>query len=310
MKKLLVLILILLTISVSGCKENTKSPLTILFPEGIPSIALGGLYDREDLEFRIVSGPDVLTSELVQDHYDVIVAPITAAAKLYMNGASEYHFAAVLTTGNSYIVSRKETPLSSLEDLEGKVVASYGEGNTPDIILKAALSSQEVNTTIVYEASINDVVTNRFMSLQPVDYILCAEPVLSNLENKMGIELNIINLQTVLENDIAFIPQAGIFVKELNEDILALLEDIDDNVIALNEDPTSYASLLVKLDPAKYPLFQSLGEETIALSIPRSEIFYARSINIKPQLTQYLNMINTYNSKILGGNIPDENFIQ
>jgi hypothetical protein len=148
------------------------------------------------------------------------------------------------------------------------------------------------------------------MSLQPVDYILCAEPVLSNLENKMGIELNIINLQTVLENDITLIPQAGIFVKELNEDILALLEDIDDNVIALNEDPTSYASLLVKLDPAKYPLFQSLGEETIALSIPRSEIFYARSINIKPQLTQYLNMINTYNSKILGGNIPDENFIQ
>ncbi|MFA6626902.1 MAG: ABC transporter substrate-binding protein [Bacilli bacterium] len=310
MKKYFVILLLIVLAGVSGCKKEEEGVLTILLPDGIPAIALGGLFNHSDLAFKIVSGPDILTSELVQENYDIIVAPITAGAKLYLSEATSYHFAAVLTTGNSYIVSQKATPLVNLKDLEGKQVAAYGEANTPDIILKAALAHEEVTSDVVYETSVNEVVSNRFIGFNTVDYILCAEPVLSKLELQMGLEINIIDLQSILSDQISLIPQAGIFIHTMRPEVVQFLDDVEENIDFLNQNTTEYVAQLLKLDATVYPTFQALGEETLIHSIPRSQIYYERSITCQTELNQYFAMINQYNAHILGGVLPDENFIQ
>lgn len=308
MKKSLVLLLLICLLGVVGC-QKTQPTLSILLPDGIPTLALGGLFDREDLNVKIVSGPDLITSELVQENYDCIIAPISAGAKLYLNQATSYHLAAILTTGNTYVVSRNQTPLVALSNLEGETIAAYGEGNTPDIILKAALANNGVNTSIVYENSVNDVVSTRFMSANPTPYILCAEPVLSTLEIKMGLGINILDLQATLADQFEFIPQAGIFIRELTPALEAFLNDVEVNVASLNTDITTYVEALLTLDPTTYPTFSKLGSAIITQAIPRSNIEYIRSTTIRSDLTQFFNLLNTYQTQLLGGRVPDEDFI-
>ena len=59
-------------------------------PEGIPAVALGGLFEDSKMEITVVSGPSVLSSELIKKDYDVIVAPIILGAQLYTKGSLNY----------------------------------------------------------------------------------------------------------------------------------------------------------------------------------------------------------------------------
>lgn len=308
MKKGFVLLLLFCLFGGVGCKKE-EATLSILLPDGIPAIALGGLFEDSNLDVKIVSGPDLITSELVQENYDCIVAPITAGAKLYLNEATSYRLAAILTTGNTYIVSRSQDTLTSLASLEGKTIAAYGENNTPDIFLKTALAASEINASIVYENSVNDVVSARFIGANPTPYILCAEPVLSTLEIKMGLAINILDLQAELAHQFEFFPQAGIFIRELTPTIQSFLNDVGENVLKLNTTPSSYVDKLLALDPVTYPTFSKLGSNILISAIPRSNIEYIRSTIIQENLNSYFNLLNAYQVQLLGGKIPDEDFV-
>jgi hypothetical protein len=175
--------------------------------------------------------------------------------------------------------------------------------------LKAALSIGEVNASIVYENSVNDVVSTRFIGANPATYILCAEPVLSTLEIKMGLSINMFDLQAELAPQFAFIPQAGIFIRELTPAIQSFLDDVEANVEELNTTPSTYVDKLLALDPLSYPTFAKLGSAIINSAIPRSNIEYIRSITIQEDLNSYFSLLNTYQAQLLGGKIPDEDFI-
>ena len=122
--------------------------------------------------------------------------------------------------GNSFLVCKKEKSVESLKDLEGKKIAAYGQNTAPDIVLKAALEAKGVDVTkieFVYENSVQDVLTNRLIADSTVDYVLCAEPVISKIEislkAKVG-EISKIDLQNELNDELSLIPQAGIFVNK------------------------------------------------------------------------------------------------
>jgi NitT/TauT family transport system substrate-binding protein len=307
MKKIITILLMILILT--GCTKTNSVKIKILIPDGIPTIALGGLFDEENFEVTIVSGPDLLTSELIQDNYDIIVAPLTAGAKLYIKGSLKYKVESILTFGNSYLISRRDIKLDSMADLEGKTIAAFGMNNTPDIILKAALEEAGVVSEIEYENSVNDALTNRFLT-NDIDYLLTAEPILTKIQTTMKIDINIIDLQAVLKSEIALIPQAAIFVKESNENINInnFLNKVEDNVLYLNSNPQIYADTLVSLDANKYPSFAKLGSPLIALSIPKSNIDYLKVIDNKTLIEKYFQIINKYNPNILGNSIPSDGF--
>lgn len=300
MKKIItILVLLFILCGCNGKKEEVK----LLIPDGIPTIAIGGLFEDEDINVNIVSGTDLLSSELLQSNYDIIVAPITLGATLYLKGKSNYKLDSIITFGNTYLVSEKK--LDSLKDLEGKTIGAYGLNNTPDFILKLALDKEKVNVKIEYENSVNDVVSNRFVN-NSLEYILCAEPVLTNLEVKMKYQFNIINLQEVLKDELTLIPQAAIFVKDKID--TKLLNKIKSNIQSLNENPTAYASKVIKLDKDKYPTFNKLGEEIIARSIPRSNIGFVNAHENIDAINKFFTLLNRYNPNIFNNQIPNEDF--
>lgn len=323
MKKIRILIVLLLLVFVTiGCgkgkeenEEETKV-VKVLMPEGIPAVALGGLFEDKELDITVVSGPSVLSSELIKDEYDVIVAPIILGAQLYTKGSLKYKLNSVLTMGNSFLVCKKEKSVESLKDLEGKKIAAYGQNTAPDIVLKAALEAKGVDVTkieFVYENSVQDVLTNRLIADSTVDYILCAEPVISKIEislkAKVG-EISKIDLQNELKDELSLIPQAGIFVnKELDDKTIQKLSNkVKDNVSYLNTNTEAYVDKLMAYKGDYSYIFENLGKDVIVNSVPNSSIVCLNAKENIETLNKYFSMINKFNSKILNNNTIDENF--
>lgn len=304
MKKILGLLLILIVSAFTfGCKEK-ESPY-LLTPEGIPLVAVGGVVD----EFNVTTtpGPQVLQSELVQDNYDVIIAPVTLGAQLSLKGSLNYKMAALITFDNMYIVSKNN--LSSISDLEGKTLYAYGQNQPSDIMLKYALEKSNVNCDIEYVDSVATVVSGYFMPGN-AEYALVAEPYLSKIKEKIAV--NVLDIANVIKNlndgAIDFIPQAAIYVyKDLSKsEVKKILKTIEKNINSLNDDASAYAKVLLEKDTNLYPLFTNLGEEVLKGVCANAGINFLKAYDNKNKLDEFFKIVDKANKNLFNGNIPDE----
>lgn len=311
MKKVLCFIIIMLLLG--GCGHKKDKDISILVPNGIPLIAIGGLLD--DYHVETVVGPDLLSSGLITKSHDLIIAPLNLGAKLYLNNSSNYKLAALITFGNTYLVSRKITSLESLQDVEGKEILAFGRNAIPDIILKKALDSANINPMVNYQNGIDEVIPLFVANPNNPDdvldstpkYILATEPYLTKLELDYHMELNLINLQEVLGENL--IPQAAIFINPESKNYYLfnnVLMNIESNISTLNQNPKDYSENIVN----KHQYLQNLGTTTIEHSIPRSNIDYlVASENIK-LCEDFFQMLNEYNPNLLGGHTPNQEFYE
>ena len=315
---LFIIVVTVVALLLIACNEDESPNVKVLMPQGIPSVALGNLLDDEKTNFTIVDGPSVLSAELMKGDYDVIVAPIVLGAQLYTKGTLNYKLKAILTEGNTFLVCKETKKINSLKELEGKKIAAYGENTAPDIAFKAALAVNGVDITkveIVYENSVSDVLSNRFLIDDSIDFILSAEPIISKIKtvllNKVG-NIEVYDLQEALNSTAEFIPQAGIYVKkDANEkSIDKFLDKVESNVKSLKDNTEDYVAKLFDYEGEYATVFSSLGEQVILTSIPNSSIVYKNAKQNKNTLDKYFEMINTYNNKILSGKTIDEYFYQ
>lgn len=301
-----VILAVMLAANILGCADNSNEKINIIVPNGITLIAVGGLINTQDINIENVEGPDLLISAMTSKSHQVIIAPLNVGAKLYMKGQSSYKLAAMLTYGNLYIVSKKASTLNSLADLEGKQIMAFGQNATPDIILKAALQSQNINCGIEYQSGVSEVIP--FFKNDDYKYALVAEPVLSQLQIKQNIDLNIIDLQEILKDEIASIPQAGVFINPDSQNIAMIntfLDNLKDNVVSLNASPEDYANDILP----KHKFFENLTKEVIVSAIQSGRVIdYLKAKDNTDIAAGYFGLLNTYNSNILGGEVPDSNF--
>lgn len=308
MKKiLLVLIMMFVSVFAFGCKE--KEDPYLLVPEGIPLVAIGGVVK----EFNVTTtpGPQVLQSELIQDNYDVIIAPVTLGAQLSIKSNLNYKIAGLITFNNMYIISKKAVKLDNISDLNGKTIYAYGQGQPSDIMFKYALDKFGVSATVEYADSVSTVVSSYFMSGN-ADYALVAEPYLSKIQEKM--ELNVIDVASLLnslsEGGVSFIPQAAIYVyKDLSKsETKKILRKIEENINNLKNDSTKYTSLLLEQDKTLYPLFTNLGENVLKGACANAGIDYLKAYDNKAKLEEFFNIVNKANANIFNNKLPEDDF--
>lgn len=300
MKKNFIFILLLAIVAVlSGC-EKDKAQIKVIVPNGTPLIAVAGV-ELDNVTIENVSGPSALTAAMTSKSHDIVIAPLTAGAKLFIKGASTYKLDSIITFSNIYMASTKK--LDSLNDLEGKKVIGYGQGTTPGIILEKA--TEGINIDITYVASLSEATGYLVNTTDEFDYVLIAEPAITNLVEAKKLSLNILDLSKKLEDEIPLIPQAGIFVNpEGNtEAINEYLAKVKANITSLNDDPSSYAKKVV----SKYEYLSEMTENIIALSIPKSNIDFKNASENKEALENFYSLLNDYNQEILTG-VPDDGF--
>ena len=310
-------LVLLLGVFLAACDNEEEKTYSILMPQGIPAIALGNLLTDANINFTIVDGPSVLGSELMNNNYDIIVAPVILGAQLYTKGKNNYKLQSVITEGNTFLVSKISKRVNDLKELEGKKIAAYGENTAPDITMKAALVKAGVDLSkveIVYENSVSDVLSNRFLVDDTIDYILTAEPIVSKMKialaAKIG-EIDVIDLSEELKSEVDLIAQAGIYIRKDIETLpTQLLNKIKNNINKLNNETENYVKSLFEYDGEYSSVFSSLGESIVLTSIPNSSIVYKKAVDYKTSLDKYFAMINKYNSNILSGKEICEDFYQ
>lgn len=302
MKKLMLFIIFLLVLTCGGCKKNNS--IKVLVPNGAPLIAVSGI-ENDDIILESVSGPSLLTAAMTSKSHDIIVAPITNGVKLYNAKASNYQLHSIITFSNIYIVSTKT--LDSINDLVGKKIIGYGLNTTPGLILEKAL--EKIDKEIEYVSSVSDAVGYLINQNDEFDYILTAEPTLSNLVYKKNLKLNVLDLSEVVKDEIPLIPQAGIFInpdsmykKEINK----YINQIKENINYLNINPLDHSKKIINTNQ----WLTDLGEEIIHKSIPTMNIDFKKAIEYKNQLSIFYDFLNNIDKDILSGDVDEKFYYQ
>ena len=305
MKKFISLIILLFGLVFVGCGAQNKETIKVIVPSGTPLVAIGGVLGNEYYDVEVVSGADLLTQALVKGEYDVVIAPVTAASKLYIAQNIKYRFASSINLSSNYLITLNKKKLT---DSGEKKILAYGANNTPDIIMKSVLAKNGgVDAyTIDYQQAITDVVPF-IVNGSDYDFFLTSEPVLTQLKLKYNLDFEVIDLQEELKDDLEIIPQAGIFVNSESlkqKEIKNFLKDVKKNIESLNKTPSSYYDKVSSLNE----YFTKLGKDILEASIPRSNIKYIEAKNNIEVFNKYYDLLNKYNSKLLNGAKPDENF--
>lgn len=304
MKKLFSLFILVVMLFFAGCANKEVNKIKILVPSGTPLVAIGGVLGNENYEVEVVSGADLLTSALLAGEYDIVLAPVTAASKLYINKGIDYKFACAINLSCNYLVSLNGSKLTDTKELK---ILAYGQNNTPDIVMRAALAKYpSLKYTIDYQQAITDVVPF-IINGSDYDFFLTAEPTLTQLSIKYNLEFDVIDLQKELESDLSLIPQAGIFVNsksEFQSEIKTFLKDVKKNIEDSNKNQDKYYDKVSSYNE----FFTKLGKEVLTASLTRSNIKYVNAKDNKEALDKYYDFLNSSNDKLLGGKKPDENF--
>lgn len=296
--KLVALILMaILFIGFTGCKEKNLEKVTVVLPSGAPLMAIGDLLDNEAFEFTVVNGADPLSAALISGEYDMVIAPLNLGAKLYTTGKTSYKLDSIITSNNTYIVSRNEF---TVEDLNGKNILAYGKNSTPDIVLKAALESKGLTSNISYQTSVADAMSLFLAGDEASEFTLTAEPQATMIKNKVA-GVTVIDLLSVFDGKV--FPQACLYVKA-DKDYSDHLKLIEKNIKALNNKPADYAKSVV----SKHTYFETLGEAVLTEALPKCNIVYLKAKDNKTAVNDYVNYLNQYANAVLGGKTVDDGF--
>ncbi len=287
MKKLFMLFSLLLVLFMFGCsKDNIQNEVKIIVPNGTPFVCVGGLLEEENITIENVDGPTGLKTALVGATHDIVIAPLNLGAQLYTKGNSKYVLDSVIAFGNTYIVSKETTSLTSISDLDGKKILAYSQGGVPDILLQYALKKANVNAEIEYQNSLADIVP--FFVSDQYEYILAAEPVISTLQLKKNQKINVLDLQTVFgETEIM---QAAIFVNpeaKNQDDINKVINKIEKNMNDMNKNTSDYVKKIVPLNT----YFSDQGEDVLITSIPKSNLKFMKAKENQTKVEEYLNVL-------------------
>ena len=295
------------TVAPTTTAPAQKETIKILTPSGTPLMAIGGLIGTEGIKID-EAAPDLLAPELSKGNNDIIIAPLTAGAKLSIAGKSKYKLEAVVTTNNTYVIAKGNTTLTNISDLEGKKIVAYGQNNTPDIALRNAFKTNSLtfdDSLVAYQDSVTTAMAMFTAQGSEYDYCLIAEPQLSKMKSN-GANIKSLDLSDYMSTTIY---QAGIFVNPNSNQARCneVIEEIKNNITYLNEHPADYATKVVDNDKEE-GFFKKMGKEVLTLSIPNANISFIKAKDNKDNINAYFAEVNSFDTKILGGNVSDEFF--
>lgn len=300
MKKILIICLFMLSLFICSCNKSKSETqkVNIITPYGTPYIAIGGLLNSSDLNITAVNGADNLQTALVSGSHDIVIAPINLGAKFYNANKSSYQIAAVITLNNTYIVTKEENKLDSIQDLKDEKILAFGKTGIPGSVLGKVYNENELDVNnIDYTYASSSAVYSVFSKGTTTSkYALISEPEISKLVINDNLKIKTLDLSQYLNTTVV---QACIFVNPQSgkeEKIEEVLELISDNINSLNENVVAYVEKIISLDRT----FAATNKEVLIRSIPLSNITYKKANDYKKEINNILN--------ILGVESPNEDF--
>ena len=324
MKKIFTVLMSLLIMSslLVGCSSNNEEEkvteivkVNVGAPDGLPAIAIAKLSqenteikDGYEVKYTLEATSDALSTDVMKENLDIAIVPSNMASIAY-NKTSNYQIAGTVGMGSFYLVSSDENVNGLNSSLEGKEVGTIGKGLTPDITVQALLKKQNVDSSSItfnYSNEASDLVS--LLASKKLTTGIVPEPALSGLLTKNP-DLKVIcgvndTWKEIFNNENGY-PQSTLiikssFAKENPEFVESFIKTLDENIKYTNENPKEVGELAVKFGVnVKAPL--------LVKGIERANLKFISIDSCKDEYTDYYNSLYSFNPKVLGGKVPDEN---
>lgn len=300
----------------AGTKEQASKDnfeVKVVMPSGAPAAALSKLvyekmqFDDSKTEYEVLSGPELLQARVLSGEADIAVVPTNLASVLYSK-QKNIKLLAPLIWGNLYIISSE--PVSSVSDLKGKTLYSFGRNNAPDLTVREILKKNgldpDKDVSFEYVAAAGDI-PPAFISGK-AKLAVAAQPSLSMIMTKKPGTKVIIDIQAEWKKFFAgaSYPQASLivnaeFAKKHPEYVKAFLDKAKESSEWVNVNPqkaAEYASQIAALPPP--PI--------LSKAIPKLNIAFVEAEKARSAVEAYLKVLAETNPKFIGGSLPDDAF--
>lgn len=308
MRKKFIFVMFLFCFTISLFAKNIK----VLTPSGLPALSLVKMVNENkqiagnNIEYKIEKNSDALVVDMLKREGDIAIVPSNFAAQLY-NKNLDYVILGTVGWGCFYIVSDKK--ITSLKELKNKQIYTFGRGLTPDIVLRNILLNNGINLE-------NDIKINYVTSgneLPPLfiggkaNIINIPEPMLSTLiykDKKAYVNFNLNDIWKNLYKTKYGYPQSTLVVKKEILDknpqfIKSFLENLESSIKFLYGNSDNKNDYINRLNIM-------INMNVIDNILLKANIDFVRIDNCKQEYENYFKVLNQFNSKVLGGNIPDE----
>lgn len=305
MKKILLTLLVLISLTLVGCNPTPKKEYKMILPSGTPSITLSYFIENKDenISVEVVQGSDPLKAAFTSGDYDIIVAPVNLGAQFYNNVENfEYRLYRPIVGGNYYILS---TEISSFEELDGKDITLFGANSTPDVMFRTLCAYYNITPNVKYTNAVNQA--NSELVSGAAKTILTAEPSKTLISKNK--EYNVIDLQELwkeMAGSDYSVTQAGIFVKKGmdSKDLENILKDMEASLTMSLEQTLELAKVAKTVDES----FAKFSDEDLASAISKCNVL-AGGTNYRTDVEYYFNKLIALGlGKAIGGKLPDDEF--
>ena len=252
------------------------------------------------------SAPDDLTGGLINGGLDIAAVPVNLASVLYNKTGGEVLVCAVNTLGVLYMVTKDET-ISSMADLEGKTIASAGQGSTPEYVLNYLLEKNGLTdkVSVEYKAEHAECLTS--LTEGTADVIMIPEPFVTNAMAKVEGARVCINItqewNAVADANIVqgVLVVRKAFAQEHPEVVKAFLDEYKRSVDQTNADPAATAAII-----EEYGIVAAAAVAEKA--IPNCNIVCYTGGEMEHMVSSMLQVLFNANPQSVGGNMPAEDF--
>jgi NitT/TauT family transport system substrate-binding protein len=311
MSKKILTLLVVLTVLVSCGKPKPDQTLVLGAFKGPTGLSLVDIMENKPVlsggwkvEVVLDTAPDAMLVRLSKGEVQAAALPSNLAPIIAAKGL-DYQIAAVVGEGALYILGKDG--VSSLKDLQGKVLYNSGKGATPQFMLEYLLKKEGVSGVDVHYEMAHAEIAQSLIAGK-IDYALLPEPfatkaLLAAKDLKVLIDLQ--EAYKSASGQSESYPLTVVVVKKSWADAnpktyKALLAAYSKSVSFALDKQKETAALAVK-----YEL--GFTEAQALAAIPRCALVFKTAKEAKPALTDYYNLLYSFDPKSIGGKLPDEN---
>ena len=308
---------IFISIFLIGCNQTEEQQkIRIATLKGPSAMGMVKMIDsvrknqNSNIEITIYNEPIQVRKLMLEESVDLAILPTTMGAILYNKGVN-YQLAAIPVWGTLYLFGQ-DTTIRNWSDLKVKRIYLMAKGMTPDVLFKQLLLQHKINPEkdihADYSFPTHIDLANAVASGQAKLGVI-SEPLVSLVEQKNKNVKPIFDLNKEWQNVFPDTPIAQTalmvnsnFAKAKKQEIKKLMHQYQQSSVWVNQNPEKAAELIVK--------YNILPNTDVAQSsIPRSNLNFVHAKNIEDEITNYLKIFYKMNPDIIGGKIPDNNFI-
>jgi len=261
--------------------------------------------------FTVSSDTADVMAKVIAGEYDIAALPTNNAAIAFNKTQGGVKMAAINTLGTLYLLQNtatNETLVSSISELEGKTIVTFGQGANPEYVLRYILEQNGLiigeNVNVEFKAAVDEVLA--LAATGQADFVMVPEPNATVVQSKneafkVAIDLNAAWEQLEGQLVMGCIVTTAKFAEEHPEAVAKFLEEYEASINFALENTKDAAVLC-----AKHGIVPNEG---IGMkSLPNCHLTFVAGADLQATVEGYYNVLFGYNPKAVGGAVPTEDF--